>query len=158
METSQSNAKEIVADFLSKQPLMQVATSDSNNMWIATVWYAIDKDLNIYFLSKETREHSQHIAINSKVTCAITGQYTKGPGEKIQGVQLSGVAKKLTGLSVLTGYKVYASKWPQLYTIGPVEAFKGNAAGIHMYSIAPERIVLFDEINFPDEPRIDINL
>jgi len=158
MENVKNNAQKFMSEFLRKQPLMQIATLDDSNMWIATVWYASDEDFNLYFLSKDFRIHSKHIEKNPNVVCAISGQYKNGPGEKIQGIQLKGIANKVSGLEMISAYKTYASKWTQLLKIGTIEAFKGNTAGINMYKVKPIELVWFDEINFADEPRIEINL
>lgn len=42
--------RKLVLDFLAKHKLMVVATY-AKFPWIATVYYAFDNDLNIYFLS-----------------------------------------------------------------------------------------------------------
>ncbi len=155
MDTTEK-AEAFLSAFLAKAPLMQIATIEGNEPWIATVWFAADEKKNIYFLSKEHRVHSQHLEKNRKVACAISGQFSQGPGEKIQGVQLSGTASKVTLIEMLKAYQTYSHKWPQVLKIGTLEAFKGNAAGTRLYKFVPEKIVWFDEINFPGEPRIQI--
>ena len=151
-----SYAKENMKEFLETAPLMQIATDAGSDMWIATVWFAMGDDGDIYFLSKKDRLHSQHIDKNPRVVCAISGQYSLGPGEKIQGVQMKGIASRVRLSEMMLAYKVYRKKWPQLIKIGTYEAFKGNAAGIHMYKVTPTKIVWFDEVNYPDQPRIEI--
>ena len=154
----QKLAIEKMDEFLKEMPLMQISTYNNSEIWIATVWYASDKKRNLYFLSKDWRVHSKHIEQNPNIACAISGQYTQGPGEKIQGIQLQGKSEVITMKDMLSAYRTYQSKWPQLLKIGALEAFKGNTAGIHMYKVVPSKIVWFDEINFPDEPRIEIKL
>lgn len=147
---------ELAKIFLEESSVMQVATLDSMLPWICSVWYAADEDFNLYFISKDWREHSRHIEINSNVACAITKGFTEGPGQKVQGVQIRGKAHRAKLRELPHAYKTYSSKWPQLLKVGTLEAFKGKTAGTEMFVVVPEKVILFDEVNFPEEPRRQI--
>jgi len=50
---------------------MQLATALDNQPWVCSVWFAADKDLNIYWFSSTTRRHSGEVLKNKKVAAAI---------------------------------------------------------------------------------------
>jgi|GEM_PF-4014433 len=40
---------------------MQIATASDNKPWSATVYFCFNKDLEIFFISRPTRKHSNDI-------------------------------------------------------------------------------------------------
>jgi uncharacterized protein YhbP (UPF0306 family) len=85
--------KELISDYLASQKLMAVATF-ADTPWIANVYFVHDKDLCIYFLSKNWREHSKAIEMNNNVSVAIADSHQ--PIHLPQkGIQLSGKVEKV---------------------------------------------------------------
>lgn len=58
-------------DFLKSQGLLVIASHDSGDIWIANVYYGIDDDFKIYFVSPEDAKHSQQILKNPKVAFSV---------------------------------------------------------------------------------------
>jgi uncharacterized protein YhbP (UPF0306 family) len=61
--------KEILA-YIKKHKLMALATN-GEHPWICWVFFIIDDDFNLYFISPES-QHTKDININSEVACAIS--------------------------------------------------------------------------------------
>lgn len=72
---------------------MSLATSDKKP-WIAVVFYAIDENFTLYFISEPTTKHSLDIVKNSKVACSVVDSSQVVTDKKI-GVQLEGVASEV---------------------------------------------------------------
>ena len=65
--------KQIILDYLSdpQHILMTLATVNGDKPWVCSVYYVVDDDLNLYFISPPDAEHSTHIKENQNVACAI---------------------------------------------------------------------------------------
>ncbi|HSD98885.1 MAG TPA: pyridoxamine 5'-phosphate oxidase family protein [Patescibacteria group bacterium] len=141
--------KQLITEYLESARLMQVATAKDNQPWVCTVYFAYDDKLNLYWLSKPERRHSQEIAINEKVAGTIVLPHT--PGDEVRGIQFQGIAKKLEKQDGEHGLKTYATRMK----MGEERKKKiqDGTDGHMVYHIKPTLFVLFDEKNFPDNPR-----
>lgn len=83
-----------VYKYLKKRQFMAVATT-GDHPWIAIVYYLVDPDLTLYFFASPNALHTQHLAQNSAVACAVTdyGEITIG---NRSAVKLWGKATPLT--------------------------------------------------------------
>jgi hypothetical protein len=74
------------------------------------------------------------------------------PGDDVRGIQFEGTAKALTNKDEATvGMKYYAER----FGMKPerVNAILNGTDAHVCYKISPTLYVLFDEVNFPDNPR-----
>ena len=147
-----NKAEKIIREYLTggQTRMMQIATSASNQPWICTVYYAVDKDLNIYWMSKPDRRHSKEIAKNSKVAATIVYDQ-QPPRDDHRGVSVEGNAEELEGAKalkpiVLYGKQLGSSKdW--------INAVKMMVDPHKIYKLTPNKFVLFDDVNFPNNSR-----
>ena len=86
--------KEQLVKYLKTQKLMALATDDAGQPCVCIVYYAIDQDLNFYFISQPDTLHCKNITQNQKVSCAITHD-GQGPADKKIGVQFVGSSEVL---------------------------------------------------------------
>jgi uncharacterized protein YhbP (UPF0306 family) len=129
---------------------MSLATSSDNKPWICEVHFAYDDQLNLYFLSKPSRRHSQEIAKNPNVAGNIVKQHRSD--EKPRGVYFEGIAKLMENIDEDSpAYALYDKK----FGISPntLEEIKIDPAGHKFYKITPSNFILFDTVNFPDNSR-----
>ncbi len=130
---------------------MQVATVRDNQPWIASVYFATDINLNLYWISRAGRRHSQDIAQNSKVGGAICLPHNYG--QKVRGLQFEGTARQLTEKDAEQGFMIFRQRF------WIVDEASGNANDAsYCYQLQPSLYVLFDEINFPDNPRQELKI
>lgn len=140
--------------FLEDILLMQLATARDNKPWLCSVWYVMDDDNNIYWLSRKTRRHSEELADNSYASCTFTKQYHDGFGiDKGQALVASGTVEILMGDDCVTPYKLYTSCHPKMLEFQTLEDVKTDQGHHYLYKLTPEEIVWFDELNFPQDPR-----
>ncbi len=142
--------RKLIEDYLKEAKMMQVATAHDNQPWVCTVYFAFDDSLNLYWISKPSSRHSEEIRNNEKVAGAIVLPHV--PGDKVRGIQFQGIAKELTKkVDAALGMKYYADR----YGMKPerAKAILDGSDGHVCYKITPSLYVLFDEVNFPDNPR-----
>lgn len=143
------DVKDLITDYLQQARLMQVSTARNNQPWTCNVYFAFDDNFNLYWISTPQRRHSQEIEANEKVAGTIVLPHT--PGQKVRGLQFQGIGKRATGEDMKIAMDTYASR------MGMKEERKQsilNGKDKHVpYVIQPTLFVLFDEVNFPDNPR-----
>lgn len=147
------DAVALYKEYLEDVKLMQLATCRDNQPWLCNVWFVMDDDGNIYFMSRKSRRHSEDIALNPNVACTFHKTFTKGLGEKGQAVIISGTARMLSGDECLKPYDLYAVENPKLNEFQSKEAFTEGSGHHFFYKITPNEIVWWDEQNFPNDPR-----
>src|SRR3990172_7577213 len=157
--------KKLVKDYIKEANLMQLATVKDKKPWVATVWFAYDNDFNLYFVSRYNRRHSLEIAKNPHVAGAIVKPH-KTLGDKTQGGQFEGKCQEVKGKEVAKGNFLFAKRFPKVtkFILSPKEIIeakkeitKGKIPHL-LYKITPRNIVLFDEVNFPDQSRQELKL
>ncbi len=146
MADEQSLTRQYVKD----QKMMQLATSVDGQPWCCTVYYVADDALNLYWISKSTRRHSEEVTKNSKVAVAIPVQFV--PGEKVVGVQLEGDASTIEDPAEA---KTVITLYGQKFNHGQewINDFVNGNNPHTLYKLVPRNFVLFDEANFPEDTR-----
>lgn len=147
--------KQLITEYLKKAKMMQIATAVGNQPWACTVYFAYDEDLNLYWISKPSRRHSEEIRNNEKVAGTIVLPHT--PGNKVRGIQFQGVGKELRNVDdVKIAIKYYGDRYKM--PKDRIDEIINNTDGHVPYKIKPSLYVLFDEENFPDNPRQEFSL
>lgn len=133
---------------------MSLATVDGGKPWVATVYYAVDDDLNLYWASPLDTNHSQHIINNQKVAVAIPVVHKKS--EPVVGIQIEGIANQVKGRANI---RPIAEKYASEYGFNKqwVEKFSNGQTKHKLYKFSPNKFVLFDDINYPDNPRQELD-
>ncbi len=147
--------RNLIKEYLKEAKLMQLATSVNNQPWVCNVWFAADKDLNIYWFSSTTRRHSKEVLKNNKVSAAIVLPHT--PKDTARGLQLQGTAELVKDKKTLA--KAVLLFTGRIFSRKQIELFMKNREKPHsFYKIKPTQFVLFDVVNFPDNSRREYNL
>lgn len=130
---------------------MQLATVRGGKPWVATVYFVVDNDLNVYWLSWPERRHSQELAANPDVAAAIVIK----ADQPVIGVQLAGRAAEVTDPALV---RKMAEKYVTKYGQGErfYEAFAGGTNRHNMYRLCPTSIALFDEVEHMGESPVAI--
>lgn len=81
--------------FLKSHRLMSLATV-SDRPWISTVFFAVDDNFNLIFVSHPQSRHAKEIMNNTAVAVAVFGSDQKTSDDKA-GVQIEGIASLITG-------------------------------------------------------------
>ncbi len=101
--------KKIIGDYLKKGRMVSIATANGDQPWNATVYYASDEELNLYWISKLESRHSQEIHKNKKVAAAIP---VKFDDLVVIGLQLEGEADLIEDQEIINEkVKLYSDKF-----------------------------------------------
>lgn len=150
------NLRVLIEDYLKRATLMQVATAKNNQPWACSVYFAYDDKLNLYWISLPTWRHSQELRANKKVAGTIVLPHN--PGDKVRGLQFQGVARELHQKNEVKYTLTYYAKRFHMSQKRVKAIIEGLVDGHLCYRIMPSLFVLFDEVNFPDEPRQEYKL
>ncbi len=144
------NAAELIKQYLEKQHMMQLATVRDGQPWCCTVYYVVDDRYNLYWASLPTRRHSQEVKNHSQVAVAIPVHFVKG--EKVAGLQIAGKAEELAPSPAIRSVaERYAAKFHR--DRAWIEDVITGRTAHRLYKLTPAAYALFDEVNFPDDPR-----
>lgn len=147
--------RKLIKEYLEKARLLQVATTKNSQPWTCTVYFAFDEKLNLYWISSPDRRHSREIRNNKKVSGTVVLPHT--PGDDVRGIQFQGVAQELkTKKEAETGLNCYAERYGMKKD--RVRSILNHQDGHLCYKITPKLYVLFDEVNFPANPRQEYTL
>jgi uncharacterized protein YhbP (UPF0306 family) len=149
--------KQIILNYLQSQFVMGITTKDKKgNLWPASVYYIVDDDLNMYFLSDTKTIHAKNISVNPNVAITVADSSQKMSEVQI-GIQLIGNCIKVRGLAhVKNLIKAYKSSKFKVDAIN-LDAFK-KAATSGIYLVTPKRIKYFNKILFPKEKYLEFEL
>jgi uncharacterized protein YhbP (UPF0306 family) len=108
----------------------------------ASVFYAVDADLGLVFLSKPSSTHGLHIGDGAPVAITITEEYADW--EAIQGVQSWGEARRLTGMARAQGFAFYVRRFPFAAELLKRSSQAALARNIGVYRVEPRRFAFTD--------------
>lgn len=135
---------EIIGYLQGDSPTMQLATVRGGKPRVCTVWFVADEDMNLYWLSYPSRQHSQDIAADPHVAAAVVVK----PDEPTIGLQISGTAEGVLNPQII---KDVMERYQAKYHKGDkfLAHFQGGTNKHQLYCLKPAEISLFDEENFP---------
>ncbi len=138
--------KKLINDYIQKGIVMQLATVKDNKPWICTVHIAKDEKMNIYWMSLANRRHSLEIAENMNVAGAIVND-----PNITRCVHFEGTAQLLVGEEANEAIRLYCDQTKK------TDAWRDevlSGKNLHkVYKLSPKTFVLFDAVNFPENPR-----
>ncbi len=129
---------------------MQLATANGDHPWICTVYFAADAHGNLYWMSARERQHSQEILSNPNVAIAIVKDT-----ERKQAIQAIGTAQEVLDEELETVHALYTGKYgPKEYDLSEIK--KHVPQGRAYWVFRPTKMFFWDEVNFPDAPKQEI--
>lgn len=142
--------KKLIYDFLNVRRQMVLSTYDGHP-WIATLYYAIDNELNIYFLSNPDTIHCKQLEKNPQVAVSVADS-PQNPESKKKGIQLFGYAKRISTLAHL---KLAIALWRNALNVTNAEyeaehIFSGKLK-FQLYEVTPKKIKFFNQELFKVE-------
>jgi uncharacterized protein YhbP (UPF0306 family) len=151
-----ATSRDILEDYVSGGQLMQVATLTSPDTvpGLCSVWYDahFGPDL-VRFISRHDRQHSRAIRADPRVAGAIVAIPLTGLGQVARGVTFTGRAHELPLLGIDQQISDFCRRWPKAHpAIDPAKLAAGETSS-RLYEIGVTEWVLFDEQNFPQQPR-----
>jgi|GEM_PF-805196 len=150
-----SSPQSLIVNYLDAARIMHVATSDDQGVWCAAVYFAVDNQHAIYWLSDPKARHSRSIPEGQSVTIAGAFTLPQQYGQPQQGLQVEGEAT-LIKLEEIEGlYESYAERFTAHGLVDDILAGRDKR---RLYQLKPARFVLLDEKFMPDELRYEWRL
>lgn len=143
----------LVRDYLDEAKLLQIVSCSDSQPWLAHVWFARDDALNLYWMSREDRRHSREIRESSRIAGGIVLPEFAGLGDTVRGITFEGKARELEDGGTASAFKHYRGRWPNVEELVRLDDLVAGSTPMRFYVAEPTRFVLFDELNFPDQPR-----
>jgi uncharacterized protein YhbP (UPF0306 family) len=133
--------------------VMQVATANSSKPWITTVYFVVDKSLNLYWLSLPTRRHSMELMEDRHAAIAVAVKMD----QPVIGIQAEGTVEVVTHAGTVQGImEKYVAKYDAGHDF--YDNFVQDTNDHQMYRFTPSRFSVFDEVNFPDTSPVEVDL
>ena len=127
---------------------LTLATTDGQGAWAATVFYASDDQLNLYFVSDHRTRHSRDIAACPRCAGAVNADVDEWLS--VRGLQMSGEVSVTKGLQRANALRLYLSKFSGVRALfeKPQDANEETIAqrlqAANLYQFAPGWIRLID--------------
>jgi len=101
--------RDAIRAMLAEHNTLSLATRGPAGPWVASVFYASDQDLNLYFVSDHRTRHGRDMAADAAVAAAINPDC--GTWDDVRGLQLRGRVEVLSGAARLGGIAHYLAKF-----------------------------------------------
>ena len=136
------SARAEIAAFLKKQTTLVIATVDREALpQTASLFYASDEALSLYWVSGEKSRHSQNLERVSRVAVAIFHETLDW--RDIHGVQIEGIARRLSDPDETDrAWELFRAKFP--FTA----EFTDQIARSAFYALTPKWIRLVDNSKY----------
>lgn len=146
------HTKAIFKQVIDSSTYLSLATTDGVNPWVNAVFYACDKDYNLYFASYNNSLHVQNILENPNVAVAIFDSHIIPGSGRAQGVQIKATCKRVEKEELPKAIDVlYAKRFPDPKERATrdlsIERFtKDDNEGRvdHIYKITPQHFYILD--------------
>jgi uncharacterized protein YhbP (UPF0306 family) len=136
--------KQKLLEYLRSKKLMTVATY-GDDVWAASVYYTIDNDFSLHFLSDPDSKHVQDLHKNRSVACTIADSRQEAADKKM-GVQLKGTAEEVTGMDRLMPIMdMWHAVNPGMESVLSIDTIRGKVVDSAIYKITPQYIKFFNE-------------
>jgi uncharacterized protein YhbP (UPF0306 family) len=147
--------EDLIKQYVNKSNIMQLATCVNDQPWVVTLHFFADEQLNFYWTSRPERRHSKEIFLNSNVSNTILLHENTDDEDWVIGLSANGKAELLDEVedSVSSAYVAKLLKNPDL----PAKITNGSDPA-KWYRFIPSSIVLFDNKDFPNDPRQELEI
>jgi len=144
-----------VQAYLAAHHVVTLATGGEEGPWAAAVFY-VHEAWTLYFLSAPTSRHSRNIARSPRVSATIQEDYSDW--REIKGVQLEGIAARLSDDEEERVRALYAAKFPLLRNAADAPgAIAAALKKVGWYRLVPQRAYFIDNsVAFGHREEIDL--
>jgi uncharacterized protein len=133
-----------VSDYLSSRHVMSIVTAGAagNAPHAANVFYVMDDHMRLIFLSRRSSQHGRDIGKEARVAVTVSEQYEDW--REIQGVQLWGRARLLTGTAKAGALAGYLARFPFARDILSDPGFAARVKDTGVYRVEADKVAFTD--------------
>lgn len=136
---------------LASYSTMALGTHSAAGSWVATVFYASDEQLRLFFVSDPRTRHGRDLAAEPQASAAINADVSTW--DDVRGLQLTGSVSVLTGPEREHALGSYLEKFPDVRRLfeSPRDEHERiigeRLRGANFYALVPAWIRLIDNRN-----------
>ena len=144
----QEEDRAAVQDLLESHNTISLATCHDGKPWAASLFFASDPHLNIYFVSDYRTRHAQHVAASDIAVAAINADCALWT--EVRGLQVEGRVMVTSGLERMNALRHYLAKFRDVKALfeSPQDENEQTIAerlkAANMYCLKPSWIRLID--------------
>jgi len=152
-----TDLEDLVRNYLHQGQLLHLSTQSNEGLWMCHVWYAIGSDYKeLIWTSNYSRRHSKEIRHNTAVAGGVVAIELDGLGQDVRGLSFQGQAEELTGDNVIDAYDHYAERRPNVRDMFSPADIQAGETDNRMYKVDVKRFALWDEVNYPQDPKQEL--
>ena len=140
--------RETIRQMLEAHNTISLATCNGGEPWAASLFFASDKKLNLYFVSDYRTRHARDIEAGGEAVATVNGDCKLWT--EVKGLQISGVVAKVAGLDRVNALRVYLAKFSEVKALfeapkgGDEQTIAARLKAANMYKLEPRWIRLID--------------
>lgn len=137
-----------IRQMLEAHHTITLATCRDGLPWAASLFFASDKDLNLYFVSDCRTRHARDIGDGADVVATVNADCAQWSG--VRGLQIAGFAETVDGLQRVTALRHYLLKFADVKALFEApqgkdeETIAQRLKAASMYRLKPRWIRLID--------------
>ncbi len=137
-----------IREMLESHNTITLATCCDGSPWAASVFFASDKDLNLYFVSDYRTRHARDIGAGADVVATANADCVDWSA--VKGLQITGFAEVVDGLARVNALRYYLMKFPDVKALFEApkdkdeETIAQRLKAANMYRLKPSWIRLID--------------
>lgn len=144
MDKSKEEIILAIKKIMSNNIVGTLSTCDQNICHSNNIYYAVDDNMNLVFVSDKDTQHAQNISKNSNVSIVVNNE-PQSYGQGHQGIQISGKCVQASGLSLINGWLLYTKRFPVFTNVVKnVSLIEKSMVSIRLYTVKVERIKIID--------------
>ncbi|MEK7648905.1 MAG: pyridoxamine 5'-phosphate oxidase family protein [Patescibacteria group bacterium] len=132
-------------EFLQSQKLVIIATCENGEPWVANVYYGVDANFKLYFVSGKNTRHSSHIQQNSHIAFSIVwfDRSNHKNRKAIQGLGQCRLAQNEEEIDV--GVRLHNANFPEFAEKITLDWIHTNKRGSSIWIIEPSYMKYWDD-------------
>ncbi|MCC5793867.1 MAG: pyridoxamine 5'-phosphate oxidase family protein [Chromatiales bacterium] len=140
-----------IREMLASYSTMALGTTSPGASWVATVFYASDERLRLFFVSDPRTRHGRDLEAEPRASAAINADVSTW--DDVRGLQLTGTVTVLAGPEREEALAAYLDKFPDVRRLfeSPRDESErvigARLRGANFYALVPDWIRLIDNRN-----------
>lgn len=140
--------REPIRRMLEAHNTLSLATCGGEKPWAASLFFASDRKLNLYFVSDYRTRHARDIEACADVVATVNADCKLWT--EVKGLQIEGRVTQLTGVDRLNGLRIYLARFADVKALFEApkspdeETIAERLKAANLYRIEPRWIRLID--------------
>ena len=136
--------KNVICNILDNNITASLSTINERGPHSNTIYFCYDDNINIYYASDCSTEHSINIANNKNVALSVWDN-PKQYGQNHRGLQIEGTCIPVAGLALIRAWDLYIKRFPVFkLKVGNVKNIVDKVINMRLYKVSISRIQITD--------------